>query len=362
MRIVPIEYAVNQILAETVFDTNGQMLIRKESYLNENVILKIKASGIFSVYVNDRFSKNTLKPPISDHLRNATIMEMVKVFESARKYESSGKKNSKELEKQLDKLISSARDIMFELDTIETYKINFTDIKSITTYTYAHPINVAVLSYILGRKLKYDPKQLEDLFIGALFEDIGMCFINENLFMKQGKLDVKEFLKVKEHPQRGYDFINDFYFANTYIKMIVLQHQEKIDGSGYPNKSKADEIHPFAKLVAVADVYDAMTSDRVYARANSSSEAIEYIMGAAGRHFDFEFAREFVNTIVPYPEGSLVKLNTGHTALVTKTNHALPLRPCIKLIDPGRRILEKSEVDLTEEKNLVVEGLEYICP
>ncbi len=362
MRIVPIEYAQDHQLAETVYDTNGRMLVRKGSHLTEKLVINIKSNGIFSVYVNDRFSQNTLNPPISDHIRNATIMEMIKVCVEARKIEQTGSKMTKALNGHIDKLMESAKDIMYELDRIESLNINFTDIKSVTTYTYAHPINVAILSYVLGRKLGLDTKQKEDLFIGALFEDIGMSFINENLFMKQGKLDVNEFKKIKLHPQKGYDFINDFYFANTYVKMIVLQHQEKIDGSGYPNGSKGDKIYQLAKIVSIADVYDAMTSDRIYARATSSSEAIEYIMGAAGRHFDFDYAKEFVNAIVPYPVGSLVKMNNGQIALVEKTNHALPLRPVIRLIDPGRRILEKSEVDLTVEKNLVVESLEYSCP
>lgn len=271
-------------------------------------------------------------------------------------------KNRVELEKQMGVLIETARDIMYEIDRRVSNRINYVDIKSVTTYTYAHPISVAILSYLLGKKVGIQKEQLENVFIGALFTDIGISFINENQFMEDGKLNVKEFVKMKEHPQTGYDFISDFYFANTHIKMIVLQHQEKIDGSGYPNNTKEDDLNDLAKLVAIADVYDAMTSDRIYARATSSSEAIEYIMGAAGRHFDFDFAKAFISTIIPFPEGSLVKLNTGQIALVHKTNSDLPLRPIVKIIDPVRKILLKEEIDLTEEKNLVIEKLEYECP
>jgi len=362
MRVVPVEYGLGHELAETIYDTAGRMLIRKGTYINELLITKIKSNGIFSVYINDRFSKNTIEPLISEHLKNVTIMEMIKMCEEARRVKLSGGKGTKELEVLMGVLIESGRDIMYELDRRESLKINYVDIKSVTTYTYAHPISVAIISYLLARKLKLEQEERENIFMGALFADIGMSFINESLFMKKGKLDVKEFIKVKEHPQLGYDFIKDYYFANTYVKMIVLQHQEKIDGSGYPNNTKEDEIHKLAKLVAIADVYDAITSDRVYARATSATEALEYIMGAAGRHFDFDFAKAFVSTIVPFPEGSLVKLNTGHIALVEKLNHALPLRPEVRLMDPVRKILEKKAVDLTEEKTLVIEGLEYSCP
>lgn len=362
MRVVPIEFAMDNELAASVYDVNGRLLIKSGSYLNNNMMLKIKSNGIFSVYINDRFSRNTIEAPISDHLKNVTIMEMYKVCDAAKRCKESKSVSLKEVEGLMTVVIESARDIMYELDRRESLKLNYIDIKSVTTYTYAHPLNVAILSYILARKLGMSIEEKENIFIGAMFADLGMSFINENLFMKQGKLDLKEFVKVKEHPKLGYDFIQDFYFANTYVKMIVLQHQEKIDGTGYPNKTKGDKIHELAKLVAIADVYDAMTSDRVYARATSSSEAIEYIMGAAGRHFDFEFAKEFVKSIEPYPEGSLVKLNTGQIALVEKINSNLPLRPIIRLIDPGRKILEKAEVDLTDEKNLVIQGLEYQCP
>ncbi len=362
MRVVPVEYALGHQLAESVYDVNGRMLIKSGSHLSENTLLKIKSNGIFSVYINDRFSHNYIEPLISEHLKNVMIMEMFQVCDASRKYKESGSVNFKEVESLMNVVIKSAQDVMYELDKRKSLKLNYIDIKSITTYTYGHPINVAILSYVLARKLGMSTEEKENIFIGALFADIGMSFINERLFMKQGKLDFKEFVKVKEHPKTGYDFIQDFYFANTYVKMIVLQHQEKIDGSGYPNSTTGDNIHELAKLVAIADVYDAMTSDRVYARATTSSEAIEYIMGSAGRHFDFKFAKEFVNSIEPYPVGSLVKLNTGQIALVNSGNIDLPLRPVIQLIDPVRKILEKSLVDLTDEKNLVIEGLEYECP
>jgi HD-GYP domain-containing protein (c-di-GMP phosphodiesterase class II) len=362
MRVVPVEYASGSELAESVFDVNGRFLLRKGAYLSEQAVINLKSSGIFSVYINDRFSQNTIVPPITNHLKHIAIMEMIQMCNEAREVKLSGGKDTKKLESLMSQIIETARDIMYEVDRRQMTKINHIDIKCVNTYTYAHPISVAVMSYIMAQKLKFSKEECEHTFIGALFADIGMSFINEGLFMKKGKLDLKEFVKVKEHPQMGYDFIGDYYFANTYVKRIVLQHQERIDGTGYPNNVKGDDIHKLAKLVSIADVYDAMTSDRVYARATTSSEAIEYIMGAAGRHFDFEFAKAFVSTIVPFPEGSLVKLNTGQVALVEKTNSDLPLRPEIKLIDPARRILEKKSVDLTEEKSLVIEGLEYTCP
>lgn len=92
MRVVPIEYAKDNQLAESVYDTNGQLLVRKETHLTEALILKIKSNGIFSVYINDRFSQNTLKPLISEHLKNTTIMEMAQVFQGAREYKLTGGK------------------------------------------------------------------------------------------------------------------------------------------------------------------------------------------------------------------------------------------------------------------------------
>lgn len=151
MRVVPIEYAEANQLAESVFDTNGQLLVRKGTYLTEALIVKIKANGIFSVYINDRFSQNILQPLISEHLKNATIMEMAQVFEGARQYRLSGGKNHVELEKQMGVLIETARDIMYEIDRRTASRINYVDIKSMTTYTYAHPISVAILSYLLAK-------------------------------------------------------------------------------------------------------------------------------------------------------------------------------------------------------------------
>lgn len=362
MRIVPIEFASGKELAEDLYDINGRMLIKQKNKLTDTIIQKIKSNGIFSVYINDQYSTNRIDPPIPSSLKNATVLEMKLLFEEVRKTELPGHTNYKIINNHITNLIQYAEDIMYELPKRTDRLINFADVKSVETYTYSHSINVAVLSYLLAQDTNIEISRWKDLFIGALFQDIGMSFINEKLFMKKGKLDVAEFVKIKEHPKLGYNFIKDLAFANSYIKVIVLQHQEKNDGSGYPNGILGKEINPLAKLVSIADVYDAMTSDRIYSRASSPSEAIEYIMSSAGRHFDFDMANSFIRNIVPYPIGSLVKLNTGDVALVEETNHAFPLRPVIRLINKKLQSLELSKVDLTNENNLTIERIQYECP
>lgn len=362
MRVVPIEFANGHVLAEDLYDINGRMLLKLGSGLTENNLDKIRLNGIFSLYIHDKYSLNSIEPPLPSDLKNVAILEMKYLFEEVRKTKLPGGGNFKTLEKHLNKIMKYADDIMYELPKRQDHYINFVDVKSVEMYTYAHSINVAVLSYMLAKDAKIDPARWNDLFIGALFQDLGMSFINENLFMKKGKLDVKEFVKIKEHPKLGYEFIKDLHFANSYIKVIIYQHQERIDGSGYPNGIEGHEMNPLAKLVAIADVYDAMTSDRVYARAVSPSNAIEYLMGAAGRHFDFDMTNTFIQKIMPYPIGSLVKMNTGDIALIEEINRDLPLRPVIRLIDQTTKELERTTINLMSEHNLIIDEIQYECP
>jgi len=362
MRIVPIEYANGCVLAEDLYDKNGRMLMKLGAGLTDKNIEKIKATQVYSVYIHDKYSTSVITPAVDSHLKNKTMVEMKNLFEAIRKTQLPGGGDYKTIDKHFNKLFEYADDIMYELPKRKHHYIDYVDIKSTDSYTYAHSLNVAVISYLLAQEAKISQLRLKDLFIGALFQDIGMSFINEKLFMKKGKLDVQEFIKIKEHPQLGYNFIKDLSFTNAYIKVIVYQHHEKNDGSGYPNGLKEDEINPLAKLVSIADVYDAMTSDRIYARATTPADALEYIMGAAGRHFDFGMTQKFIKNVIPYPKGSLVKMNTGHIALVEDINYELPLRPFIRLINQSNKDLERGMIDLRDEKNLVISSLQFELP
>lgn len=362
MRIVPVEVAANLYLAENVYDHFGRILLRAGMCVTDRVIGQLQNAGIFSIYVNDQYSQNQLTPPISTDLKVELTRELQNMYEILRLRFEADKEVSESTLRPLNKVLEMAEHILYEITRTPRHYLSFTDIKIQDTYTVAHSVNVAVLSLLLSMDLGHDRNRQRDVFLGALFHDIGMNFINEKIFMKNGKLDVQEFLKIKEHPKKGYDLIKDFSFANSYMKIIVLEHHEKLDGTGYPCQLQDDKIHSLARLVAVADSYDAMTSDRVYSRAVTPYEAMQHLILSSGKHLDAKMVELFIKKIMPYPEGCLVRLNDQSCGLVIAVHENDPLRPIIMPIDTVSKRLRTSPIDLSLEQSLRIEAIQYALP
>lgn len=359
MRIVPVELASNLYLAENVYDHFGRILMRNGVCVSDKMIGQLKNAGVFSVYVNDQYSQNQLIPPISTDLKVELTRELQNMYEILRLRHESGREVSESTLRPLNRVLEIAEHILYEITRTPRQYLSFTDIKVQELYTVAHSVNVAVLSLLLGMDAGLDRNRQRDLFLGALFHDIGMNFINEKVFLKNGKLDVQEFVKIKEHPMKGYELIKDFSFASSYMKIIVLEHHEKLDGSGYPNQLPEHKIHQLARIVSVADSYDAMTSDRIYSRAVSPYEAMQHLMQSSGKHLDTKLVDLFIKKIMPYPEGCLVRMSDQSCALVVTVHENDPLRPIIMPIDPVSKRLHTSPIDLSQGSDLRIESIQY---
>lgn len=362
MRIVPIEHAVGLHLAEDVYDLSGRVLAKNSASVTQKSAKLLQGAGVFMVYVNDRFSQNQLVPPISTDLRLDITRELRNMYDILRLRFESGKAVDESSLRPLNHVLELADHVVYELKRNPRQYLSFTDIKVREIYTVSHSINVGVLSLLLGMDAGVEPARYKDLFLGALFHDIGMNFINENVFMKNGKLDVQEFLKIKEHPQTGYALFKDFSFATAFMKGIVLQHHERVDGTGYPNSVPGDDIHALAKIVSVADTYDAMTSDRTYSRAVAPLEAMENLTKCRCTHFEPQLVDLFIKKIVPYPEGCLVNLSIGDPALVVRIHENDPLRPVVAPIDHISKKMRPAIIDLSEETDIHIEGIRYEMP
>lgn len=359
MRIVPVECAVNLHLAEDVFDNFGRILVRNGLSITDRVTAQLKNAGIFSVYVNDQYSQNRLTPPISSDLKIEITRELQNMYEILRLRNEAGKEVGESTLRPLNRVLEIADHILYEITRTPRQYLSFTDIKVQDLYTVSHSLNVAVLSLLLGIDDGLDRNRQKDLFLGALFHDIGMNFVNEKIFMKNGKLDVQEFLKIKEHPQKGYELIKDFSFASSYMKIIVLQHHEKLDASGYPSQLKGQKVHHLAQIVAVTDSYDAMTSDRVYSRAIFPYEAMQHMIQSSGKHLNSKLVEMFIKKIMPYPEGCLVRLSNQMIALVETVHENDPMRPVVIPIDPITKKLLATPIDLAATQDLRIEKIQY---
>ncbi len=236
--------------------------------------------------------------------------------------------------------------------------MNLMDIKSFDDYTFTHNINVATISLMIGQAMNMPKADMEDLGVGGMLHDVGKLKIPLSILNKDGKLTDQEFAEMRSHPNYGYEILAKSKGVSERARMVALQHHEKFQGGGYPRKLKGSEISLFARICAVADVYDALTTDRPYRVAMTPYEAMKILTAGMDSHFDPAVLGTFIRKFSLYPAGSLVYLNDGSIALVLKNNPTSVIRPVIKIVSDsaGRRIKERVEVNLLEYKDLFIKG------
>jgi len=207
-----------------------------------------------------------------------------------------------------------------------------TNLKKRDEYTAIHSVNVCVLSLTFGRALGIKKGPLNELGLGALLHDMGKMHVPLEILNKPGKLDDKEFEIMKSHPVSGYQMLKKSKGLSVDTLDIVKSHHERTSGSGYPDGLKEKEIRYFTQIVAITDVYDAVTSDRVYHDGMTPHEALKNMYEWAPGNYNIELMQSFIRTIGIYPVGSVVELKTGHIGLVIKINKDKKLKPILIMI------------------------------
>lgn len=372
MRFIPIN-AVKEgsYLGKTIYDNDGVILLKEGVILTANIIQRIKNVGIYSLYISDEYSEIEIEDTIKPEIRQKAVVTIKKAFDNFHQYNKhlnnpsmSLKQKSilKSRESYIKSISNISKEIVNELLSKKDLLINLVDIKSMDNYTYQHCVNVAVLSLILGIELQLNKFELYDLCIGAMLHDIGKMLIPSEIIKKDSNLTIEEFNMIKEHPLRGYEYLKGSFDISAPARAIILQHHEKYNGEGYPNGLKKNEISKLSRIVALADVYDALTSDRPYRKALCPNEAMEYIMGSGGTHFDYSIVKAFASRIIPYPEGTLVKLSNNDIGVVESLNIDYPLRPKLKIVSSDHISRKGIEVDLLLQKNIVIKGVQYEAP
>ncbi len=207
-----------------------------------------------------------------------------------------------------------------------------TQLKGWDTYTAQHSINVCILSLAFARHLGLPRTQMEMLGVGALLHDIGKLKTPLEVLNKPDKLTDDEFMLMKAHPLHGREIIEQKYGLSHQIADIAFSHHERIAGSGYPRGLDGEDISFWGKLVAIVDVYDAITSDRCYHQGMAPTEALTKMYGWRMTDFDAELLEQFIQTVGIYPVGTLVELMSGEVGIVISVNPVSRLRPKVDLL------------------------------
>ena len=274
-------------LARTIYGIDGRVLVREQNQITQAVLDKLKELGLPAAYIKNSDSEEAITDPVSE----ATRMDLVKSLAKLDAQLRSGGNVS---------LASSKRPLYDLVDEIVTSKNNLiaiTDIRLHDDYTYGHSVNVAIIAVKMGLLMDYNQLKLADLAVGSLFHDIGMTKIPMEFLNKKRDLTEEEMKVIRTHPETGYAFLRQNQEVSTVSAHVALQHHERYDGSGYPKGIAGDAIHEFARIVAVADVFDSLTTERIYRRAKTIPEALIIIEGKKGTDFDPQIVETFMKVI-----------------------------------------------------------------
>lgn len=222
-------------------------------------------------------------------------------------------------------------------------------------YTYTHCINVAVLAIILARQMGMTQEETKKIGLAGLFHDVGKIYIPNKILNSPRNLTPEEFEVMKEHPMLG---LKNLDKNKIYPEVVhgILEHHEKLNGSGYPQGLKGDEISLVGRLLSVVDVYDALTSRRVYKDPMLPHQALSLMYSMRGQEFDENILEHFIISQGIYPVGSVVELNTGWRGTVVQISTEHPLMPQVALLrsPSGQKNYSGEIVDLSKERSMKI--------
>ena len=235
----------------------------------------------------------------------------------------------------IDATNSIADDLMSAINDNDAIAIDISALKTSDEYTFKHSVDVATIAMIVAKQQGLSPKEIREIGVAGLLHDVGKTKVPIEILNKPGKLNDEEFAIIKQHSVFSYRIIKDNPAFSPAVCLGVLQHHEKINGEGYPLRVPADKINPYAKVLAVADIYDALITERPYKAAFSQREAVEIIMSMTGE-LDFEIMKAFLESMILYPVGSIVELSNGEKAKVVENIPHYILRPTVVGIQSGK--------------------------
>lgn len=232
---------------------------------------------------------------------------------------------------KLDDALSLVDEINQSIARNSSALVSLSRLKNVDDYTYLHSVAVCILMMALGRQLGLEGEVLKQVGLAGLMHDLGKVFIPKEILNKPGKLTEEEFNIVKMHPLKGWEFLKQSSEASDLTLDVCRHHHERVDGKGYPDKLSGEALTLFARMGAICDVYDAITSNRCYKKGWEPAESIRKMAEWKDGHFDEAIFHAFVKTVGIYPTGTLLKLKSGRLGVVTDQSQNSLTKPLVKV-------------------------------
>lgn len=356
------ELRPSMVLGKDVFTSSGLLIMQKDTMLNEANCEKLISNDINNIYIKvDKFEEmpNPVKTKSPKSLEEAIERKEIKKIEQKESYKEFSKdyvektKVIKDTLKgignghtiELEELYNLTSGIMGKIKCKSDVFTFLSVIESTDESTYTHSNNVALLCNLFGIWLGYKDEQLMNITTAGMLHDLGKTQVDQETLNKKDALTKEEFEEIKKHPSLGYKIMTPQNIPNE-IKLAALMHHEKIDGTGYPLKAKEKQVHDFAKIVAICDIYDAMTANRIYRKKIVPFEVIRQFENHLFGKLDTKFLLVFLNNIAYNYIGSWVKLSDESIGEIVFINANNLSRPMVRI---GQEIL-----DLGKKQNLEV--------
>ena len=347
---------VGMKLSQSVYDKSQTLLIAKDVELTAKMIMQLKFCGIEEVWVKGKnlgkqwneLEEEVVLPVHIEKIKDTPVFKHFseahhEVVESIKEDINGVILNNKEIDVQA--LIDEINNILSQV----TNNIQIFDmlqcIRAYDDSTYIHSVNVGLICNVMGKWLHFNEVDIEVLTVCGVLHDIGKLMMPSNIIKKAGKLTQGEYVTIQTHPYIGYGLLKDKNIDER-IKKAVLQHHEKCDGTGYPSGLKREEIEDFAKVVTIADVYDAMTADRVYRQGVCPFDVIDIFEQEGFQKYDPDYLLTFLKHIAESYINKPVQLSDNREGQIIMLNQNKLSRPVVKV--------GKDYIDLLQEKNLSI--------
>lgn len=346
------------VIGRTIWNEARHPLLQEGVVVSERIIKRLRELGVQYLYIDDQISNGIqVMETVPPDVRNKTVAKISASFRSLK--ELKGKEVTYVLDKQSKELTSIVEQLLHAVLQSKEILTVLTDAYLYDEYLYNHSYQVTLYSIAIAKELGYSEQELKVIGMGAILHDIGKIQVPHSITTKPGRLTDEEFEKMKLHTRYGFDILRNLHSVSLIVAHCAFQHHERIDGSGYPRGLMDNEIHPYAKIIGVADVFDAVTSNRVYREKMQPAQGIAILEAGIDTIFDARVVNALKRTVVHYVNGTVVKLSDGRRGVIARQNLKNPLDPCIRIFEVDGQIINSTyEIKLSEQANVKIDVVE----
>jgi putative nucleotidyltransferase with HDIG domain len=367
LKTFDIDNVEEGMFVDSIAEQQGKFKITSRGRVTSlGAIEQLKKKGILSVVVDlsrqlkpervEPKESETLEIPVERPEQVALEVEL----EVAAKLHASGKHLQKTMLESMSKNLpidititeEFTNKLVSSIDRNPNALMCMTKIREKDAYLFEHSLNVAILLANLGTHIGLDEEQIQELALSGFLHDMGKIKIPDEILYKSGRLNGQEMTIMKDHVYYGTKMLIEMAMPDSIVRTIS-EHHERLDGYGYPEGLRGDEITQFGRMIAIVDTYDAITADRCYKLGLSSKKALKILLQDTPDKYDEELVTQFVKSIGIFPAGSLVKLNNQKIAMVLKQHPVHVTKPLVKVFYSvrGSHYLQPKELDLATSSN-----------